>query len=360
MNANRRGVCSFPYLFGLLGLAALTASVAAAGWAFTGLGAGRSSAGAPAAEGAGVVCLGQVDVEPGVARLGSEQSGRVVQVLVQDGQEVAAGAALVQLDDWHPRSRLRQAAEAVRREQARREQAQVLVRLREAEQRLQQTALEGADVRLATARRRLAELEGPFRDKVSRGDVKDLKDTVHTLEVARRAEEEKLQPLALQVEADRQALEQGRAAAAAAEEQLRQAQRQVDDCLLKAPFKGQVLRVRARPGELVGPAFPEPLVELCPDRPRVVRAEVSQEFARRVGLGAACRLGDDVDATGPSWRGRVVRLSDWYTQRRSILHEPLQVNDVRTLECLIEVDPGQPPLRIGQRLRVLIGPALAE
>jgi hypothetical protein len=62
------------------------------------------------------------------------------------------------------------------------------------------------------------------------------------------------------------------------------------------------------------------------------------------------------DSNAPAvWRGRVTSLSDWYTQRRSILQEPLQLNDVRTLECLIAVDPDQAPLRIGQRVRVLIG-----
>jgi hypothetical protein len=32
----------------------------------------------------------------------------------------------------------------------------------------------------------------------------------------------------------------------------------------------------------------------------------------------------------------------------------LQYNDVRTLECLIDIDPGQPPLRIGQRVLVQV------
>ena len=48
------------------------------------------------------------------------------------------------------------------------------------------------------------------------------------------------------------------------------------------------------------------------------------------------------------------RISDWYSQRRSVLLEPLQFNDVRTLECIISIDPGQPPLRIGQRVRIAL------
>jgi hypothetical protein len=95
-------------------------------------------------------------------------------------------------------------------------------------------------------------------------------------------------------------------------------------------------------------------VQFCPQGPRLIRAEVEQEFAARVAVGQAVRAEDDAHS-GAVWRGRVVRLSDWYTRRRSVLQEPLQRNDVRTLECLIELEPGQPPLRIGHRLRVIIG-----
>ena len=36
------------------------------------------------------------------------------------------------------------------------------------------------------------------------------------------------------------------------------------------------------------------------------------------------------------------------------VQDPLQLNDVRTLECIIAVETGQPPLRIGQRVRVVL------
>jgi hypothetical protein len=56
--------------------------------------------------------------------------------------------------------------------------------------------------------------------------------------------------------------------------------------------------------------------------------------------------------------GKVLSVSNWYSPRRSMVMEPLQYNDIRTLECLIEVDASpanQNPenmLRIGQRVRV--------
>jgi len=63
---------------------------------------------------------------------------------------------------------------------------------------------------------------------------------------------------------------------------------------------------------------------------------------------------------GPGWRGKVLRVSDWCTHRRSMLQEPLQFNDVRTLECIVQLDPGQPTPRVGQRLRVTLGAAAAS
>jgi hypothetical protein len=81
---------------------------------------------------------------------------------------------------------------------------------------------------------------------------------------------------------------------------------------------------------------------------------VEQEFAFRVKVGQPAVIRDD-SSSETVWRGRVSVLSDWYTQRRSVLQEPLQVNDVRTVECLITLDPQQQPLRIGQRVRVRIG-----
>ena len=80
---------------------------------------------------------------------------------------------------------------------------------------------------------------------------------------------------------------------------------------------------------------------------------MDQEVAFRVSVGQAVTIHDE--SSDPRvWQGRVTALSDWFPQRRSILQEPTQVNDVRTLECLITLDPDHPPLRIGQRVRVLI------
>ena len=98
----------------------------------------------------------------------------------------------------------------------------------------------------------------------------------------------------------------------------------------------------------------QPPIEFCPGGPRIIRAEVEQEFVGRVAAGQPALIKDDVQP-GSTWQGKVTRVADWYAQRRPILHDPSLFTDVRTVEILIAVDPGQPPLRIGQRVRVTIG-----
>jgi hypothetical protein len=88
--------------------------------------------------------------------------------------------------------------------------------------------------------------------------------------------------------------------------------------------------------------------------PRIVRAEIEQEFAPKVYVGQAARIRDYESEELGEWKGKVEGISDWYTHRRSMLLEPLQFNDVRTLEAVIELDPGQKPLKIGQRVRVTL------
>ncbi len=299
----------------------------------------------------GLVCLGHVDVEGGVSRLSIAQSGRIKDILVKEGQPVADREPLIQLDDAYQQSQLAQAKEALSIEQAKKEQAQLQIAMRQKELELQQLAVKAAEDRVTTAQQRLKE----GRDNLPPGRVKEMEDALRDQEALQRIERGKIDVIQLSIQAAEKDLKQAGFAVTAKEEQVKQAEKAVADCILKAPAPGKVLRLRARPGELVGPTFPEPLIEFCPDKPRIIRAEVHQEFAGRVRLEAECRIVDDVESGAAQWKGKVSRISDWYSHRRSMLLEPLQLNDVRTLECIITLEPNQPPLRIGQRVRVMMG-----
>jgi hypothetical protein len=53
-----------------------------------------------------------------------------------------------------------------------------------------------------------------------------------------------------------------------------------------------------------------------------------------------------------SWPGRVSRVGDWYADSPTIPRRLARFTDIPTVECLIALDPGHPPLRIGQRMTV--------
>jgi multidrug resistance efflux pump len=132
------------------------------------------------------------------------------------------------------------------------------------------------------------------------------------------------------------------------------AQHQLEECTLKAPSAGTVHRITVGAGDIVIGNPSQPVVRFCPDETPLVRAEVNQEFAGRVKVGQTAQIRDDARA-GANWRGKVRRVADWYERRRPDTEDPSSFTDVRTVECLISLDSGQPPLRIGQRMRVMIG-----
>jgi multidrug resistance efflux pump len=151
-------------------------------------------------------------------------------------------------------------------------------------------------------------------------------------------------------------VKRARAELDARQAQVDEARTALEEYALKAPADGTVLRVLVSPGDVQGVQPKQPAVLFCPDGRRIIRAEAEQEFARDVAIGQAASIRDDSSGDG-NWAGHVTRISPWYTQRRSVIPEPLQFNDARTLECIIELDSPPAPLRIGQRVRVTLRPA---
>ncbi|HVJ80569.1 MAG TPA: hypothetical protein VNC50_05820 [Planctomycetia bacterium] len=97
----------------------------------------------------------------------------------------------------------------------------------------------------------------------------------------------------------------------------------------------------------------QPALWFRPQKSLIVRTEVDQAFASRVAAGQKAELFDD-NRQASLGSGRIVRLAPWIAQRRTVLDEPFQRNDVRTLECVVALDSSPEGLRIGQRLRVVI------
>ncbi|OAI50533.1 hypothetical protein AYO44_17700 [Planctomycetaceae bacterium SCGC AG-212-F19] len=347
-----------PWLFGL-GVAILIVAATVL-LAPRGLGSRRHELGSDrqgaAVSGArSVVCFGYVDVEGGVLAVRPSVAGRVVEVPVAENQTVPAGTILLRLDDTLARHQVEEARADLKTAEALLAQARRLPEQHQVRLAMQRDAIEAADSRLSAARSVLARKQNLQQSKLaSAEDVQVAADQAKELEAASRLEQQKLRDLELQdIAAQRAAADE---AVRARQARLDQAQHRLAECAIRAPVAGQVLRVLAAPGDVAGEPGSGPVIQFCPDQPRIVRAEVPQGFVSLLAVGRPVVIQDDV-RTEETWHGKVARISDWYTQRRSVLQEPSQRNDVRTVECIVTFDPGQSPVRIGQRMLVSLNGA---
>lgn len=341
-----------------LGLLLLASSVLIAALAVSSRAEGTSSGGSgdsgDSRLASRAVAIAYVDVEGGVVPLYPTQPGRVTAVLRAEGEPVSAGDKLFQIDDFLAQNHLSQAKLDLEAAEQRLEQAKLLDGQHRKRVAAQKAAIEVArqDVEAASAQH--AKAQRYYKDRLG-GSAEDVRAAAAVRAKARagvRAEEAKL---ALIESTDPStAVKLAEIDVKAKKEQIAKAEYGVAQCTVTAPVKGTVLRRQVSVGEVLGSNPRQPALIFCPDKPRIVRAEVEQEFATRISVGQNASLQDDVTHSG-SWKGKVKHVSDWFTQRRSVLLEPLQYNDVRTLEVILSVEQdAKNPLRIGQRVRVTL------
>jgi HlyD family secretion protein len=340
----------------ILALALLTVSVAGFARIMNFSLRGQSSdsaADAPASR--FVVSLGYVDLENGVRMLHPSQPGRVAEVLVHEGDSVIRDDPLLRMMDELPRAKA---------EQARLEWEDAKTRLEEARVKLPEQHrldLQNQAAAVTMAKYRASALERVYQQKlellkrqvaVSDTDVAVAKQEFEAGQTAVQVEETKLKQLQLRdPQSDIRRLETQVATLNAV---YNQAQAVLADFTIRAPRNGFVLRIGAGPGDALMPGSPKPAVEFGIEGLRIVRAEVEQAYSANVIPGLAVSIEDSANASNRRWTGRVTRVGDWFTQKRNIIADPGQVNDVRTLECIIALDPNQPPLKINQQVIVKI------
>jgi multidrug resistance efflux pump len=302
-----------------------------------------------------VVCYGFVDLKSGVTRMHSTHPGRVADVPVAEGDAVSADAVLVQLVDDVPRAQLEQARCEL--DDAKRALSEGRTQIPEKHRLalLNQSAAVSIAQRNREARdiayRRKKDLAANPGGLASPADVDVAKQELEAAQTQVQVEVNQLKMLELRdPKSDIRRLEVQVEKLTAL---VKQAEAVLSEYTLRAPRAGSVLRVFCSPGDLLVPQSPQPAIEFAIEGPRFVRAEVEQSFASSIVTGLRATMNDDTNAPG-SWTGHVVRVGDWYTHKRNVINDPTQVNDVRTLECLIALDSGQPPLKINQRMRVRV------
>jgi HlyD family secretion protein len=301
----------------------------------------------------GVVCTGYVDLEHGIRSLAPLRPGRVAAIVGRENEHVEAGAPILRLEDQDAKFQVQAGEAALTAAEIQLEEARKLAEQQRARLAQQQSALEAAGFRVHAAREMLRRKEEQVKDNlVSSEEVTIRRDELKALEQQELAEREKLAELKTVDPA--LAVSKARAQLKLSQINRDQALHQLDECTLKAPVAGTVQRISVGAGDIVTGNPAQPIVRFAPDEAPLVRAEVNQEFADRVRVGQTALIRDDA-RSGAKWRGKVERIADWYEKRRPTTQDPSAFTDVRTVECLISIDPGQPPLRLGQRMRVMIG-----
>jgi multidrug resistance efflux pump len=301
-----------------------------------------------------VVCLGRVDGLTPNANLEPTIPGKVVELFVAEGQAVKAKDKLLKLDDESLKLRADEAREAVTA-------AEIEVESTKLEQDLQPHRKMLQEAAVVAAMNRAAAAKGLYLEKKSAKEF----GTVSAAElIAAEAEAKQLEHL---VDAEKGKLEElekvnpglriraAEAKKAMTQTALKQAEKAVRDCLLLAPADGLILRVQTSVGETVAPSGLQPAIIFRPDGPLIIRAELEQEFLGRVKPGMKAMIKDDVRSDSPTWTGTVQRIGNWVARKRSVLLDPGEVNDVRTVECIIALDGKPEGLLVGQRMRVRIG-----
>jgi multidrug resistance efflux pump len=341
----------------LLGVVLLVGTAGGAGWMLNRDKEGRTDVSKVSApfDGEEVWARAWVDVEDHISRLYPLQPG-VVKSIAKEGKVVEKGEVLLQLEDQLAQIQLAQAKIALADAEKAIQETELLRDGLDSQILQQEALVEAAQLKQKAVAEELHKAEKLFKDKFFKDyDVNKVRDINKQAGALVRAAQEKLkelkevQPRAIDLKIARAKLDRDNK-----QELVKQAEKVVADTRVVAPARGTVLRVHVAVGDTLGGSPKMPAIEFCPDGKKILRAEVQQEWADKVKVGQDCVIEDDT-TTSPQWKGKITSISKWFTHRRSVIQEPFQFNDVRTLECVIEITSGpNRPLRIGQRMRVAV------
>jgi len=293
--------------------AALVATALLAGACGTDKSAAPAAAAPAPAEAApyAAVARGRIDVEGGLLNVVAPREGRIARVFVHEGQRVRRGERLIELDDTAARLAVAAADAGLRESRA---QQQLLL------------------TQLAAATTRAERLRAAMKAGAGEGQVAD-----------------DAEAQAHQLAAQRDVV---LATIAAAQTKLASEKHELSLLMVTAAQDAQVTQVAAQVGGQVSPES-GPLLELLPETPRIVRAELSEVYADAVRPQMTATVSPE-DDPGRSWPAHVVRISAIVGPAR-LEEDPQRRAVERTVECVLAFD-GDTPLRVGQRVLAKIGP----
>ncbi len=290
---------------------------------------------------------GRLDARVEARFLAAERDGRIEALLVRPGAKVAAGQSLLtigcgdvaaQADAARAQARASDADARLSIEGPRREVVEAgAARAAEAATRRADAAdelrrAEGMQASGYVSVRRLTQLRASLAEATAKAEAADA--DYAALKAGSRVDERA---------AARARAEAATASANALDATFRK-------CTLRSPIDGSVLKVLRREGEFSGASTGTPLVVVGDLSTMIVRTELVDRDAARVGVGQRAEVWLDGDAK--RWHGHVIEAASLMGRRTSRSLDPTDRFDRDVREVLVAFDGAAPPALVGLRVNV--------
>jgi HlyD family secretion protein len=318
-----------------------------------------TAASAPSSHSSPRMIAGPGRVEPSSEdiKIGSELSGRLKVVNVEEGDAIRRGQVLAELENADYRAQVESARANVIAKQA------VLRKVINGARR-QERDEAWSSVNEAKAVTENAKSELRRRQELFSAGVvsrEELERYAREADVAQAKYEAAVQQHAL---VDDRAREEDQSFAEAdlqlAQAQLDEAQARYDKTFIRSPIDGTVLRKHHRSGESVSNSstVPDPVLTIGDRKTLRVRVDVDETDVSKVNVSQKAYVTADAFGTQKFW-GHVVRVGQQLGPKNVRTDEPTEKVDTKILETLVELDPGS-HLPDGLRVDAFIVPDSSE
>ena len=286
-------------------------------------------------------------------KIGSELSGRLKSVLVEEGAAIHRAQVLAELENADYRAAVESAkAEVVAKEAA---QRKVINGARHQERDEAWSSVNEARAVTENAQSELHRRQELFAAGVVSRE--ELDRYAREADVARAKYQAALEQNSL---VDDHAREEDRSLAEAdlqlAKSQLQEAQARFEKTFIRSPIDGSVLRKHHRTGESVSNSstVPDPILTIGDRKTLRVRVDVNETDVGKVRIGQKAYVTADAFGKQKFW-GCVVRVGQQLGPKNVRTDEPTERVDTKILETLVELDPGT-QLPDGLRVNAFILP----
>jgi HlyD family secretion protein len=300
---------------------------------------------------------GRVEPSSEDIKIGSELSGRLKVVNVEEGDAIQRGQVLAELENADYRAQVESARANVIAKQA--VLRKVINGARRQERDEARSSVNEAKAVTENAKSELHRRQELFSAGVVSRE--ELERYAREADVAQAKYEAAVQQHAL---VDDRAREEDQSFAEAdlqlAQAQLDEAQARYDKTFIRSPIDGTVLRKHHRSGESVSNSstVPDPVLTIGDRKTLRVRVDVDETDVSKVNVGQRAYVTADAFAKQKFW-GHVVRVGQQLGPKNVRTDEPTEKVDTKILETLVELDPGS-HLPDGLRVDAFIVPETSE